>query len=114
MGALLVFLGGGLGALLRYGVSKLLPAAVATFAVNIVGCFLMGVLAAWLMGREEGESWRLLVGVGLLGGFTTFSAFALDFATLWRDQPIIALSYAAASVLASVAALFAGMWVGRP
>ena len=114
MGALLVFVGGGVGAVLRYGVGKLLPGAVATMAVNIIGCFLMGILAAWLMGREQGESWRLLLGVGLLGGFTTFSAFALDFADLWRFQPATALSYAAMSVLASVAALFMGMWVGRP
>lgn len=114
MGALLVFLGGGTGALLRYAAGKLLPEGLSTFTVNVLGCLLMGALAGWLMGREQGESWRLLLGVGVLGGFTTFSAFALDFASLWRDQPGMALSYAAMSVLASLAAVFAGLWLTRP
>lgn len=114
MGALLVFVGGGTGALLRYGISRAVAGPGATFLVNVVGCFLMGLLAGWLMGREQPESWRLLLGVGLLGGFTTFSAFALEFATLWRDQPGPAVGYAAASVLASLAALFGGLWLARP
>ena len=114
MNLLLVFVGGGAGALLRYGVGKAVGGAAATLLVNVVGCFLMGLLAAWLVGREGSESWRLLLGVGLLGGFTTFSAFALDAVTLWRDQPGVALGYLAASVLASVAALAGGLWLARP
>ena len=114
MGAVLVFFGGGAGALLRYGVGKAVDGAAATLLVNVLGCFLMGLLAGWLMGRENGESWRLLLGVGLLGGFTTFSAFALDFALLWREQPSTAMGYAAVSVLASLAAVFAGLWLTRP
>ena len=114
VGALLVFVGGGTGALLRYGIGKLVSGAAGTLLVNVLGCFLMGLLAGWLLGREQGESWRLLLGVGLLGGFTTFSAFALDFATLWRDQPGAALGYAALSVLTSMLALFAGLWLTRP
>lgn len=113
MGALLVFLGGGTGALLRYGIGKAVSGAAGTLLVNVLGCFLIGLLAGWLLGREQGESWRLLLGVGLLGGFTTFSAFALDFATLWRDQPASALGYCAASVLASLAAVFAGLSLTR-
>lgn len=113
MGALLVFVGGGAGALLRYGVGKAVGGAAATLLVNVVGCFLMGLLAGWLMGREQGENWRLLLGVGLLGGFTTFSAFGLDFATLWRDQPGMAAAYLTASVAVSLAALFAGLWLTR-
>ncbi|WP_205481342.1 fluoride efflux transporter FluC [Sphingomonas arenae] len=110
---LLVFLGGGTGALLRHGIGKAVGGTGATLLVNVTGCFLMGLLAGWLMGREQGESWRLLLGVGLLGGFTTFSAFALDFATLWRDQPWVAIGYCAASVLGSLAAMFAGLSLSR-
>lgn len=73
----------------------------------------MGLLAGWLIGRPGDEPWRQLLGVGLLGGFTTFSAFALDFALLWRDQPWAAAGYAAASVLASLAAVFAGLALTR-
>ncbi len=114
MGALLVFVGGGTGAVLRYGVGRLLPGVLATFAVNLVGCLLMGALAGWLLGREQGESWRLLLGVGVLGGFTTFSAFALDVAELWRGRPEIALSYMAMSVLVCLGSVFVGGWLTRP
>ena len=110
---LLVFLGGGTGAVVRYGVGKAVSGATGTLLVNVIGCFLMGLLAGWLVGRSHGEGWRLLLGVGLLGGFTTFSAFALDFAGLWRGQPGVAFGYAAVSVVASLLALFAGMWLTR-
>jgi CrcB protein len=114
MGALLVFVGGGTGALLRYGIGKAVGGPGATLLVNVLGCFLMGLLAGWLIARSHAESWRLLLSVGLLGGFTTFSAFALDAVTLWRDQPLTAAGYAALSVLASLVALVAGLWLVRP
>ena len=110
---MLVFVGGGIGALLRWGLGRLIGGPVATLGVNVIGCFAMGLLAGWLLERPGGEQWRLLLGVGLLGGFTTFSAFALDFALLWREQPWAALGYSAASVLASLLAVFAGLSLTR-
>jgi fluoride exporter len=110
---LLVFIGGGAGALLRWGVGRAVGGPTATLLANVIGCLLMGLLTGWLMGRAQGESWRLLLGVGLLGGFTTFSAFALDFALLWRDQPWAALGYSAGSVFLSLAAVFAGLALSR-
>jgi CrcB protein len=109
----LVFLGGGAGALLRWGIGRAVAGPLATLIVNLLGCLLMGLLAGWLIGRAQGESWRLLLGVGLLGGFTTFSAFALDVALLWRGHLWLALAYAAASVLGSLAAVFAGLALTR-
>ena len=118
----LVALGGAAGAVLRYQAGRALtgllgPAAVATFPwatllVNIVGSLAMGLLAGWLArhGSTTGETWRLLIGVGLLGGFTTFSAFSLEMMLLIeRGQPGTAFAYAAISVLAGVTALYIGL-----
>ena len=118
----LVALGGGVGALLRYQAGRTLtgllgPAAVASFPwaplfVNIAGSLAMGLLAGWLArnGSATGETWRLLIGVGLLGGFTTFSAFSLELMLLIeRGQAGTAFVYAAISVLAGVTALYIGL-----
>ena len=117
----LVALGGGAGAVLRYQAGRSLtgllgPAAVASFPwatlfVNIAGSLAMGLLAGWLARHGQGgDTWRLLVGVGLLGGFTTFSAFSLEMMLLIeRGQPTTAFVYAAISVLAGVTALYIGL-----
>ena len=83
--SLLVAFGGALGSWLRFAVGRLLPMGNgafpwATLTVNVAGSFAMGLLAGWLArdASGDGESWRLLLGVGLLGGFTTFSAFSLE------------------------------------
>lgn len=119
---LLVMLGGALGSGARYGVNVWLPRLTgsaipwATVFVNIVGSFLMGALVGWLANRAAGDSanLRLMVATGVLGGFTTFSAFSLDFATLWeRGDPGSALAYVFLSVSASLAAIFAGLWLVR-
>lgn len=117
--SLQVALGGALGAVLRYqtggAVARWLgPSAAAAFpwatlAVNITGSFAMGLLAGWLARHDGAEGWRLLLGVGLLGGFTTFSAFSLELLGLIeRGAPGLALAYA----LVSVAAGLAGLWLG--
>ncbi len=121
----LVALGGGAGAVLRYQAGRALtgllgPATVASFpwatlVVNVVGSLAMGLLAGWLARHgAASETWRLLIGVGLLGGFTTFSAFSLEMMLLIeRGQPGTAFVYAAISVLAGVTALYIGLIVMR-
>jgi CrcB protein len=119
---LFVGLGGALGAMARYAVGLQAGRTFGagwpygTFAVNILGGFLMGLLASWLAlrGEVDQERWRLLLGVGVLGGFTTFSAFSLEVALMlerraWGE----AAAYSLASVVLSVAALFAGLILAR-
>ena len=118
----LVAIGGGAGAVLRYQAGRMLTGVLgsatvasfpwATLFVNIVGSLAMGLLAGWLarQGSATGETWRLLIGVGLLGGFTTFSAFSLEMMMLIeRGQATTAFVYAAISVLAGVTALYIGL-----
>lgn len=112
LNALLVFAGGGAGALLRWLLTGWVSPPWGTALVNIAGCFGMGLLGGWLAGRAEAEPWRLLLATGLLGGFTTFSAFALDSATLWRAGGP-ALLYLAVSVGGSLLAVFAGLMLTR-
>jgi CrcB protein len=120
---LIVAAGGGVGAALRYGVGlglgRMMPGAAwpwGTFAVNGLGGLAMGLLVGWLAqrGGATAETWRLLIGVGLLGGFTTFSAFSLEIALMIeRRQLGLALGYAVVSVIVAVLALFAGLWIMR-
>lgn len=118
---LLVMIGGSLGAGLRHFVNgaafRLAGSGfpVGTMAINIAGSFAMGVLVAMLARRAgDTNAVRLFLATGVLGGFTTFSAFSLDFATLWeRGASGQAFAYIAASVLGSLAAIFAGLWLVR-
>lgn len=119
---LIVALGGAIGASLRYlsGLAILRIAGPAfpygTLFVNVVGSFIMGLIIAWLAKRTGGSSaeLRLFLATGLLGGFTTFSAFSLDFANMWqRGDTTAAFTYVLASVFISVLAIFAGLWLAR-
>ena len=116
---LIVAAGGALGAVARYGIGRLLPAGGwpwATLTVNGVGGLLMGLLAGWLALRAGAgqESLRLFAAVGLLGGFTTFSAFSLETVLMIeRRQFAMAGGYVLASVALSVLALFIGLMVAR-
>lgn len=122
-GYLVVFVGGGLGAALRHGVNRASlayfgPASpyYGTLFVNIIGGLLMGVLAELFLVKGGGtQEFRLFLTTGLLGGFTTFSAFSLDAALMWQRSDYATFgSYVVASVLLSIAALFLGMAVVRP
>jgi fluoride exporter len=111
-----VMLGGAIGAGLRYGAALMVDGRLpwATLGVNLLGSFLMGLLMALIMRGSASEGVRLFVGVGILGGFTTFSTFSFD---LWqmmeRGQAGIALGYALISVIGSVVLLVAAMSLGR-
>ncbi len=104
VGYLLAGLGGALGALGRWGIEEAVPAADwpwPTLLVNLTGCLLLGVLLGLLAERRpEATGLRTFVGAGVLGGFTTFSAFAVETVDLLRAG---AVSAAGAYVLASVA-----------
>lgn len=119
---LLVVLGGGAGAAARYAVGshawRLFGTAwpYGTFICNVVGGLAMGLLVGFLAhrGGADQERLRLLFGVGVLGGFTTFSAFSLETALMIeKSRYAQAFTYVSASVLLSVAALFAGLVVAR-
>ena len=117
---LLVMAGGAVGAALRFQLSRILPVTAGgwpwpTFVANVAGGLAMGVLAAWVLRQGDAvEPLRLLLGVGLLGGFTTFSAFSLEMAMMVeRGQMMLAFSYALGSVLLALIALFAGLALGR-
>jgi CrcB protein len=118
---LTVFLGGGIGAALRHGVNVAALRTLGTglpfgtLAVNIIGSFAMGLLVEWFaLKADPGEHWRLFLTTGILGGFTTFSAFSLDTALLFeRGTQAAAVGYVLLSVLASIAALFAGLLLIR-
>lgn len=116
-----VALGGAIGASARYGVgvqaTKLLGFGFpwGTLIVNVAGSFLMGVLIELMALKfSVSQDVRAFLTIGILGGFTTFSAFSLDFAVLVeRKEMVLAGLYAAGSVGLSIAALFAGLWVMR-
>ena len=117
----LVMLGGALGSGARYltGVAMLRLCGptfpFGTLTVNIVGGLAMGLLVGILARLSvPGENWRLMIAVGILGGYTTFSSFSLDMANmLQRGDLGLALGYAVLSVAGSVAALFAGLALVR-
>ena len=118
---LLVALGGGLGAALRHltnlAAFRLLGPnfPFGTLAVNVIGSFLMGVLVE-VVARRFGASaeLRLFLATGVLGGYTTFSAFSLDTIVLWeRGAPGLAVAYVGLSVLLSLAAIIGGLWLAR-
>ncbi|MCF8475866.1 MAG: fluoride efflux transporter CrcB [Pseudolabrys sp.] len=121
MAYLIVFLGGGFGAALRHGVNVAAARALGTgfpygtLTVNIVGSLAMGLFAAYFAFKgDASQHWRLFFTTGLLGGFTTFSAFSLDAVLLYeRGQTGLATFYVIASVAVSIAGLFAGLAVVR-
>jgi CrcB protein len=116
----LAALGGALGALARWGLAEALPHSPggwpwATLAVNLVGCLLIGVLLAVLLARFPHSHWlRPFLAVGVLGGFTTYSSFAVDVVRLTgAGHEVIAVAYVLVSVLGGVLAVVVGLVVAR-
>jgi fluoride exporter len=121
MNYLLVFVGGGLGASLRHAVNMAAAKAFGTafpygtFIINISGSIVMGLIAGYLAFKGEAtQHWRLFLMTGLLGGYTTFSAFSLDTALLYERGALgLAAFYALGSVGFSIAGLFAALALVR-
>jgi fluoride exporter len=118
---LVVFVGGGLGSMLRHGVN-LGAARIAglgfpfgTLVANITGCFVMGLSAGYFAFRgEASQTWRLFLMTGVLGGYTTFSAFSLDALLLYeRGQTGLAALYVVSSVALALAGVVVGMALTR-
>ena len=121
MNYVLVFVGGGLGATLRHtvnvasvrGLGMAFP--YGTFIINVTGSIVMGLIAGYLTFKgDAAQPWRLFVMTGILGGFTTFSAFSLDAVLLYERGEIgLALLYVLGSVVLSIAGLLAGLALVR-
>jgi len=118
---LLVMAGGAVGASARHLTGRATLSLFGpgfpygTLAVNLIGGFAMGLLVGALARMSvPGENWRLLLGVGVLGGYTTFSSFSLDVVNMiQRGDLAIAALYITVSVIGSIAALFAGLALVR-
>ena len=121
---LLVGAGGAIGAIARYlaGIAVIRFAGIAfpynTLLVNVVGSLVMGLLVGWLLHSDLAPALaadvRLFLAVGVLGGFTTFSSFSADVAALWeRGASFACATYVLVSVVLSIAAMFAGLYLVR-
>jgi fluoride exporter len=121
MNYLLIFIGGGLGSSLRHTINVATARAFGTafpyhtFIINITGSTIMGLVAGYLAFKGgPSQHWRLFLMTGVLGGYTTFSAFSLDAALLYeRGQIALTLLYVLGSVVLSIAGLFAGLALVR-
>lgn len=126
MNFLIVFLGAGIGGAARYGTGLLFSRyaafttfPISTFTVNIVGSLLMGLIIGFFTARSGQDvilsnSWKLFLTTGIMGGFTTFSAFSLETVLLIESGAIgTALAYILASVILGATALLAGLYLMR-
>jgi len=120
-GFLIVFLGGGIGAAIRHGFNLVGLRTLgpdfpyATMFINITGSMIMGLAAGYFAFKgDASQSLRLFLTTGVLGGYTTFSAYSLDAALLYeRGEIWLAAFYVIASVVLSILALFAALWLMR-
>lgn len=121
-----VAIGGALGASARFGVGRVLFTALkehplalpaATLLVNIAGCLAIGLILSWLLAREAGgaaQHLRLLIVVGAIGAFTTYSTFGIETFTLWREGKLgVALGYVALHLVLGFAAVALGAMLGE-
>ena len=121
MNYLLVFIGGGIGSTLRHIINIVSPRVLGTglpyhtFIINITGSIVMGLIAGYLAFKgEASQPWRLFLMTGILGGYTTFSAFSLDAVLLYeRGETGLALLYVLGSVVLSIVGLIAGLALVR-
>ncbi|GEP01642.1 fluoride efflux transporter CrcB [Methylobacterium haplocladii] len=119
MNPLLVFVGAGIGGVLRHGVNVAALRVGSSFpwgtlAINVVGSVLMGIFTGWFALRGGSMQARLFIATGILGGFTTFSTFSLEAMTLFeRGETSAALAYVVTSVIVGIGGLALGLLVMR-
>jgi CrcB protein len=119
--ALAVAVGGAFGALVRYGLDRLIERRSesvfpwSTFAINVTGCLVIGLLIAALVDRHQAPAWlRLGLVMGVVGGYTTFSTYAQETLDLLEEHHVgVALAYSLGSVGLGVLAVYAGLRLGR-
>ncbi|RYG24579.1 fluoride efflux transporter CrcB [bacterium] len=115
----LVFLGAGIGGSLRYWIGLAVAARTAgfpwgTFAINVSGSLLIGLAMGIITRTGANDGWRLLLVVGLLGGYTTFSSFSYEILSLLRERSVVpALGYAFGSVILGLMAAGLGLWLSE-
>jgi CrcB protein len=117
---LLVGSGGFLGSVIRYISSKSIDEKLnalfpyGTFTVNVVGAFIVGIIYAWAIRKPDAENIRLLLATGFCGGFTTYSAFALENVNLWQQKIIpVSVMYIIFTLFVGFLAVVAGLIVGK-
>lgn len=116
---LFVFVGGGIGCVLRYFISLLgsnfsTTMPISTFVANILGCFVIGFLFALSsLVANFSQEMKLFVMVGLCGGLTTFSTFSLELVSIMNQSKIFALCYAFSSIFCCLIAVMLGIWLGE-
>lgn len=117
---LVVAIGGALGSVLRYLFAKMAAEWLGTgfpygtLGVNAIGCFVAGLCVVWLVERGGAPELRALVMIGVLGGFTTFSAFSVDTMRLWEESGVwLASINVLTNVVLSLAGCAGGIWIGR-
>jgi CrcB protein len=120
MSYLVVFIGAGLGGSIRHGMNIWVARLMGThfpyhtFIINIVGSLVMGLVVGWFAEGGAAGHTRLFLATGILGGFTTFSAFSLDAVLLWeRHEHLLAALYVGGSVAIAIAGLVLGLWIMR-
>tara|TARA_B100001121_G_scaffold91887_1_gene81423 strand:+ start:401 stop:769 length:369 start_codon:yes stop_codon:yes gene_type:complete len=110
-----VFLGGGIGSVLRYGTNSILNLYVigqlGTFVVNVLGSFLFGILVS--IGEQRSDYFNLFLLTGLLGGYTTFSQFSFDVVTLQNNGNFYSIIYVLSSVLLSISMALLGIYIAN-